>query len=94
MPSSLASGVCLPLYLLRDNREYISGIDMSFACPVDFPNGTGDKRLREHETLSCLKSQANTIDLVLNFLIKERKYDRNGKKFLHIKECVMTMTLR
>ena len=29
------SGVCLPLYLLRDIREYISGIDMSFACPID-----------------------------------------------------------
>ncbi len=69
--------VCLPLYLLRDIREYISGIDTSFACAIDFPNGTGDKKLREHETLSCLKSQANVIDLVLNpFLIKERKYNK------------------
>ena len=83
------SGVCLPLYLLRDIREYISGIDMSFACPVDFPNGTGDKKLREHETLSCLKSQANTIDLVLNpFLIKERKYDKIVKEIsTHKRMC-------
>ena len=83
------NGISIPLYLANRMSEDLSGLDISVSCPVDYPTGTGGKKIRTHETLSIAKTYVNTIDLVLNpILVKEEKLLELKKEVrTHIKIC-------
>jgi|TARA_R110001583_G_scaffold26072_2_gene94096 deoxyribose-phosphate aldolase len=72
--ASEISGLCLPLYIVRQISSELSLLpSLLVSCPVDYPFGTGDSKVRQHETLVALKSGVNTIDLVMNpFLFKTK----------------------
>ena len=36
------------------------------SCPIDFPYGLSETKVRQHETLSAIKRGATAIDLILN----------------------------
>ena len=55
--------VMLPAYV-SEMKEYLP--DLVVACPVDYPNGTSDTKIRNHEVLNSIRKGANTIDLVMN----------------------------
>jgi|TARA_Y100000593_G_scaffold57686_1_gene107294 deoxyribose-phosphate aldolase len=82
-------GVAIPLYLANRMSEDLSHLDITVACPVDYPTGTGGKKVRLHETLSIAKTYVNTIDLVLNpLLVKEEKLlDLRKEIESHIRVC-------
>jgi len=82
-------GLAIPLYLLREVKTYFSDLDITIATPVDYPNGTSDKKVRQHETVVSLQSGANAIDLVANpYLIKTNKYSALEKETeTHLRIC-------
>jgi deoxyribose-phosphate aldolase len=45
------------------------------ACPIDYPYGLSSTKIRQHETLSAIRSGATAIDLVVNPI-----YIINGEK--------------
>ena len=83
------NGLSIPFYLANRMSEDLSPLDVSISCPVDYPTGTGSKKVRLHETLSIAKTYVNTIDLVLNpILAKEDKlFDLMKEIEAHIRVC-------
>lgn len=82
-------GIAIPLYLLREVKKYFSDLSIVIATPVDYPNGTSDKKVRQHETVVALQSGASAIDLVANpYLIKKNKYRALEEEALtHLRIC-------
>jgi deoxyribose-phosphate aldolase len=80
------SGVCLPLCLLREiHRDLVYLENFTIACPIDYPLGIGDRKVRQHEALVALKGGANTLDLVMNpYLAKKEKHKLIKKDILPI----------
>lgn len=80
------SGVCLPLRLLREiHRDLVSLENFTIACPIDYPLGIGDRKVREHEAIVALKGGANKLDLVMNpYLAKKEKHKLIKKDILPI----------
>ena len=73
--------VGIPQYLLKQVCTFLSATTVDVAVPIDFPTGTSDKKVREHEVLVCLKRGADFIDVPINpYLIKDRKYDSIEKE--------------
>ena len=71
------SGVAVPLYLLKEVATYFTGTTIDVATVIDFPNGTSDQKIRQHELLVSLKSAADFIDIPINpYLVRDRKYSR------------------
>ena len=60
------SGVALPLYILRQISHELSDIPLTISCPIDYPLGCGDRKVRQHESLVAVKSGATAIDLVMS----------------------------
>jgi len=59
------------------------------SCPIDYPFGTGDGKVRQHEALVALKSGVNTIDLVMNpFLFKTKSQSSIKKDIVPILKMI------
>lgn len=77
-------GVCSDIFFARKLKGFLpEGIVLS--CPVDYPLGKSDKKVREHETITNLKSGANAIDLVCH-----RQYLLNND-WISLKEDISTI---
>ena len=62
------NGFSVPVYFLPQIHDIVpEGITLS--CPIDYPNGMADVKVRHHATLSALRKGANAIDLVANTYI-------------------------
>ena len=71
------SGVAVPVYLLKEVATYFSKTIIDVATVVDFPNGTSDKKIRQHEALVALKVGADFIDVPINpYLVRDKKYSK------------------
>tara|TARA_R110000751_G_scaffold179755_3_gene286106 strand:+ start:2092 stop:2739 length:648 start_codon:yes stop_codon:yes gene_type:complete len=71
------SGIAVPIYLLKEVATYFSGTTIDVATVIDFPNGTSDKKIRQHEVLVSLRAGADFIDIPINpYFIRDRKYSR------------------
>jgi len=82
------SGVCISLPILRDMREYLSGCELTIATEVDYPRGLSDKKVRMHETLLCLKSGANLIDIPVNpILIQNEEYSKISEEIVSLRRA-------
>jgi deoxyribose-phosphate aldolase len=70
-------GVAIPQYLLKDIATYLSNTTIDVCTAIDFPSGTSDRKIRQHELIVCLRSGVDFIDVPINpYLIKDRKYDK------------------
>lgn len=58
------NGVCILSAYVGQMREFVP--DMILSCPIDYPQGTSDIKVRNHAVLAALRKGANAIDLVLN----------------------------
>jgi deoxyribose-phosphate aldolase len=66
-------GIAVPFHILRQISQDLMVIpDISIACPIDYPLGAGDKKVRQHESIVALKSGANSLDVTMNpYLFKK-----------------------
>lgn len=79
--ASEISGLCLPLYIIRQISSELSLLpSLLLSCPIDYPFGIGDRKVRQHETLAALKSGVNTVDLVMNPFLFKTKSQSSIKK--------------
>jgi len=58
-------GISLLPFFIPQIQEYVPE-GMAIACPVDYPYGHSDTKVRNHEVLSAIRHGCNTIDLVIN----------------------------
>ena len=59
-------------YLCKEIFSYLPP-GMTIACPVGYPFGTTDPKIKQHEALGAIRSGATAIDLVFNpFFIQEK----------------------
>lgn len=59
------AGISIPYIFLSDITSIIhDGISVS--CPIDYPRGMSDIKLRNHATIKAIHSGATSIDLVAN----------------------------
>ena len=71
------SGVAIPTYLLKEVATYFSDTSIDVATAIDFPNGTSDRKIRQHEALVSLKAAADFIDVPVNpYLVRDGKYSK------------------
>ena len=71
------SAVAVPTYLLKEIATYFSRTTIDVATVIDFPNGTSDKKIRQHEVLVSLRAGADFVDIPINpYLVRDRKYSR------------------
>jgi deoxyribose-phosphate aldolase len=71
------SAVAVPTYLLKEVATYFSRTTIDVATVIDFPNGTSDKKVRQHEVLISLRAGADFVDIPINpYLVRDRKYSR------------------
>jgi len=71
------SGIAVPTYLLKEVATYFSGTTIDVATVIDFPNGTSDKKIRQHELLVALRAAADFIDIPINpYLVRDKKYSK------------------
>jgi deoxyribose-phosphate aldolase len=71
------SGVAVPTYLLKEVATYFSNTSIDVATVIDFPNGTSDRKIRQHEMLVSLRAAADFIDVPINpYLVRDRKYSK------------------
>lgn len=56
-------GVCIPLSFLSSVKEFLPE-GMVLACPIDYPFGYSDIKLRNSAILAAVRYGANAIDLV------------------------------
>jgi deoxyribose-phosphate aldolase len=74
-------GLSLPLHVLRQiSSELLLIPDICISCPVDYPLGCGDRKVREHEALVACKSGATAIDLVMNPYLFNKGNESSIKK--------------
>jgi deoxyribose-phosphate aldolase len=59
------NGVCLPVYVLRELKQYIPN-GMTISAPIDFPFGVCDTSIKLNMIHQAIKAGANSIDIVLN----------------------------
>ena len=59
------NGISLSPYFIPDIVELIPE-GMVVSCPVGYPNGTMDTKIKQHATLAAIRKGANAIDMVLN----------------------------
>ena len=60
-------GLSIPSIFLTDIHDFLPhGITLS--CPIDWPNGWSDTKIRAHETVKAIHKGANAIDLVANVI--------------------------
>jgi len=65
-----------PIYI-QSIKSLIDEFDLKISCPVDYPFGISDSKIRSASTLTAIKSGASTIDMVAPAkLITNRKYDK------------------
>lgn len=57
------NGFCTDIFQLREIAKFLPE-GFVLAGPVDYPLGKSDRKVRQHETITLLKSGANAIDLV------------------------------
>ena len=57
------NGLSIPFYLANRMSEDLAPLDICISCPIDYPTGTGSKKVRLHETLAVSKTYVNTVDL-------------------------------
>tara|TARA_R110002020_G_scaffold345153_1_gene559188 strand:- start:517 stop:1149 length:633 start_codon:yes stop_codon:yes gene_type:complete len=83
------NGLSIPFYLANRMSEDLAPLDICISCPIDYPTGTGSKKVRLHETLAVSKTYVNTVDLVLNpLLVKEdRLLDLKDEIQAHLRVC-------
>ena len=79
-------GVAVPFHILRQvSQEILLVPEMSVACPIDYPLGAGDKKVRQHESIVALKSGANCIDLTMSpYLFKKKSKAAIAKDIIPI----------
>lgn len=71
------SGVAVSTYLLKEIATYFSNTPIDVATVIDFPNGTSDRKIRQHEMLVSLRAGADFIDVPINpYLVRDRKYSK------------------
>ncbi len=82
------AGVAAPLHVLRQiSQEILIIPDMLISCPIDYPLGCGDRKVRQHESVVGLKSGANCLDLVMNpYLFKKQSVNAISKDIFPIME--------
>jgi len=57
------SGFCTDIFQMREIAQFLPE-GFVLAGPVDYPLGKSDRKVRQHEAITLLKSGANAIDLV------------------------------
>jgi deoxyribose-phosphate aldolase len=79
-------GVAVPFHILRQvSQEILLVPEISVACPIDYPLGAGDKKVRQHESIVALKSGANCIDLSMSpYLFKKKSKAAIAKDIIPI----------
>lgn len=78
-------GLSLDLLFLRKMSTFLPSHKITIASCVDYPYGSADYKVREHQSLSLLKSGANTIDLMTRRLDSDMiDYDALKKEVLAI----------
>lgn len=80
------NGICIPSTFIPFVKDFVQP-GINFACPIDYPNGLGDKKVRTHAILSAIKKGVNTIDLVVNLPL----FIRNEKR--ELKDLVGNLNL-
>jgi deoxyribose-phosphate aldolase len=77
------SGIAIPLFILRRIYQDISSVDdYTIAVPIDYPLGMSDEKVRAHESIRAMKSNANRIDITVNpYLIENERYSEIQKEF-------------
>ena len=58
------NGICILSAYIGQMREFVP--DMILSCPIDYPQGSSDIKVRNHAIISALRKGANAVDLVLN----------------------------
>lgn len=67
-------GVCTDIHTARELATMLP-FGFVLSCPVDFPMGKSDSKLRQHEAIANLKAGANALDVVCNRkLLQNRKW--------------------
>jgi len=71
---SKINGLSVHPYFLSSLAKYIPN-NFVLACPVDYPLGCSDTKVRQHNTISNINLGANTIDLMINnvYLVNSTK---------------------
>ena len=74
-------GICVDLHLLRRINSYLAETKIKRAVPVDYPLGIADTKNRHYETNSCVREEADFVDLVLNpHMLREKQYRKLGQE--------------
>lgn len=49
--------------------------ELMLSCPIDFPYGLSDSKIRQHQIISAIKNGANCVDLVVNpvYLLNDKR---------------------
>lgn len=61
-------GVSVPSIFLSHVKSILSG-DITLSCPIDYPDGRDDTKLRNHAVLKAVHKGADAIDLVANLTL-------------------------
>ena len=58
------NGISILPYFISFAKEFIYN-GMTFSCPIDYPDGLNETKIRNHEVLSAIRHGVNTVDLVI-----------------------------